>query len=71
MLYFSNKFQVIGFCPQLGGLHPDLTVKETLTLLARLRGSMDPAQRVNSFLRVLSLKPKANTYVKHLRLAVH
>ncbi|CAG9539480.1 unnamed protein product [Cercopithifilaria johnstoni] len=60
------KKQTIGFCPQFDALHPQLTARQTLQLLASLYGFVDPVKRVKTLLEAVSLTAQADTCVEFL-----
>ncbi|VDO11239.1 unnamed protein product, partial [Brugia timori] len=60
------KKQTIGFCPQFDALHPKLTAKETLRLLASLYGFVNPMKRVKTLLEAVSLTEHADSCVEFL-----
>ncbi|KAK6112805.1 ABC transporter family protein [Brugia pahangi] len=60
------KKQTIGFCPQFDALHPKLTAKQTLRLLASLCGFVNPMKRVKTLLEAVSLTEHADSCVEFL-----
>ncbi|VDK61944.1 unnamed protein product [Onchocerca ochengi] len=60
------KKQLIGFCPQFDALHPKLTARQTLQLLASLYGFANPMKRVETLLEAVSLTAHADICVEFL-----
>ena len=55
---------LIGYMPQAGGLHPDLTVEQTLNLFADIRRA--PRERTSGLIREAGLAERASTRVGDL-----
>ena len=64
--------QKVGYCPQFDALIDQMTVRETLTMYARMRGvSRDDIERlVERVIEQLTLSKHANKQAKHLRYSV-
>ncbi|XP_050698245.1 uncharacterized protein LOC126986309 isoform X2 [Eriocheir sinensis] len=59
---------ILSYCPQSHALDPNLTPKEVLTNMARIRGATGPrtAKVVDQAIKQLGLSAEVNTYVRHL-----
>ncbi|KAH7694692.1 CBN-CED-7 protein [Aphelenchoides avenae] len=55
----------IGYCPQVDALSPDLTGRETLTLIGRLNGLKGVASRVEMVLESIRLADEGDKLVEH------
>ncbi|XP_045104403.1 uncharacterized protein LOC123499934 [Portunus trituberculatus] len=59
---------ILSYCPQGNALDPNLTPREVLTNMARIRGASGPRTNkvVQQAIKQLGLSNEANTYVRHL-----
>ncbi|EJD76542.1 ABC transporter ced-7 [Loa loa] len=60
------KKQTVGFCPQFDALHPKLTARQTLQLLASLYGLVNSVKHVKTLLEAVSLTAHADRCVEFL-----
>ncbi|VBB30343.1 unnamed protein product [Acanthocheilonema viteae] len=60
------KKQTIGFCPQFDALHPKLTARQTLQLLASIYGFANSVKRVKTLLEAVLLTAHADICVEFL-----